>query len=123
MDDQHDIEREAPKGKRGPRDHLGRFKRLDAPRNAVDRAIRLIAPDDRPETLMALFDNRVGYHTIRSWRRRGHAAQWAVDLLRAKDAARSAVLNEMTVGPGKQVGRRNMASYQATRFLKNKTPA
>lgn len=95
------------------RDHAGRFKRLVSPRNAIDRAIREMAADDKPATLVALFDGRASYHTIRSWRR-GQAGmpQWAIDLLRAKHDARGAMLSTLVAGPGRSAGWRNVKGYQ-----------
>lgn len=102
----------AEEGTNAPRDHSGKFKRLVAPRNSVDHAIRVLARDDQPETLVALFDGRASYHTIRSWRKRARAPQWAVDLLRAKTATWRAAVDAMLVGPGRAAGWRNVKGYQ-----------
>lgn len=80
-----------------PRGHIGRFARRVVPRNSIDRVLRLLAHDDKPTTLEALFDGRAGYHTIRGWRKRGRAPQWAVDLLREKNAAHAAAIAGMKV--------------------------
>src|SRR6266571_4743143 len=70
------------------RDHMGRFTRTASPRNGLDKAVRALAPNDRPETIRALFDNRASHHTIRDWRRgKAPAPQWALDLIRAKLSA------------------------------------
>lgn len=97
---------------KAPRDHTGRFERLAVPRNTVDRAIRLLAPDDRPATLVSLFNNRAGYHTIRGWRKRGRAPRWAVELLQTKTAAWRAAVDAIEIGPGPSAGWRNVKGYQ-----------
>lgn len=101
--------------KRAARDHAGKFKRPDVPRNSIDRAIRLLAPNDRPETLIALFDGRAGYHTIRGWRKRARAPQWAVELLQAKHDARGSVIAQMKTGLGREASYQNLAAWRAAR--------
>lgn len=97
------------------RDVAGRFKRSVVPRNTIDHAIRVLAPDDRPQTLVALFDGRVGYHTIRGWRKRARAPQWAVDLLRQKKSLELEAIAQMKTGPGSRAGYRNIGAWRAAR--------
>lgn len=98
------------------RDVAGRFKRSASPRNAIDRAVRMLAPDDRPQTLVDLFDGRASYHTIRGWRRgQVGTPQWAIDLLRAKHDARGSLLAELVAGPGPRAGWNNLGAYRASR--------
>lgn len=72
----------AKKPERLPRGHLGRFARRATPPTQFDSAIRHMVKDDRPATLVELFDNRASYHTIRDWRRgKLKAPVWAIELL------------------------------------------
>jgi len=99
-----------------PRDHRGRFKPSVTPRNGIDSAISLLARDNRPETLVSLFDGRASYHTIRDWRRgKNSAPQWAIDLLHAKISAPLARLAQQKAGPGRGAGYRNLGSWRAAR--------
>lgn len=99
-----------------PRDHAGRFARLASPRNGIDRVIRLLAPNDRPETIRALFDGRASHHTIRDWRRgKAPAPQWALDLLGAKLSAPLASLQKEKAGPGIKAGFGNLNAWRAAR--------
>ena len=98
------------------RDHAGRFKRSALPRNAIDRAIRTLAPNDRPQTLVDLFDGRANYHTIRSWRRgQVGTPQWALDLISAKLEGPLAALKREKAGPGIKAGFGNLGAYRAAR--------
>lgn len=102
--------------KQTPRDHAGRFKRLEAPRNALDHLVRLLVPNDRPETLVALFEGRASYHTIRDWRRgRRGTPRWAAELLGHKASILTVIASQIKTGPGKGAGYRNLGSWRASR--------
>lgn len=104
----------AIEGKRAARDYAGRFKRSDTPRNIIDKVIRNMAPNDRPSTLVALFDGRASYHTIRDWRRgRYGPPRWAVELLQEKTAAHLAAIAQIKTGPGSRAGYRNIGAWRA----------
>ena len=79
-----------------PKDHFCRFARRRTPRTQFDRVVRMLAKDDKPATMVALFDNRASHHTIRDWRRgKLRAPAWAIELLRAKLSAPLAILDEI----------------------------
>lgn len=91
-----DSSEHADKREATPRGHLGRFARSATPRTLFDSAIRDMIADDRPATVVALFDDRASFHTIRDWRRgKLRPPIWAIELLRARLLAPLAKLEEI----------------------------
>lgn len=75
-----------------------------------------MVPNDRPDTLVALFDGRASYHTIRNWRRgKNITPKWAVDLLRAKHDARGAAIDTIPTGLGRAASMANLGAWRAAR--------
>ena len=65
---------------------------------AIDRAVRALIPRGTRAEILALFDDRVTWDTIRHWRTGKHGApQWAIDRLRE----RAATTNDLRPGPGR----------------------
>lgn len=53
--------------------------------SAIDDALRELAPSGRRKDILALFDNRITWGTVKNWRKRRHPLPlWARDSLLAK---------------------------------------
>lgn len=79
----------------------------------LEKLIAWLAPDGRRETILALFDNRTTWNTIRDWRRgKRHVPQWAIDALTARGAMIEATARQLKTGPGQSAGWRNVKGYQ-----------
>jgi hypothetical protein len=65
----------------GQTEHVSSLPHQDAPL-PFDRAIRLLCPSGQYRAIEALFDGRVGYETLKHWRRgRRRAPAWAYEKL------------------------------------------
>ena len=102
-----------PKAERTAPRHCESLARTVAP---LEKAIRLLAADGTQESILALFDNRTTWNTIRDWRRgKRKVAPWAIELIERKGQAVIQASKEIERGPGQSAGWRNVAGYVANR--------
>lgn len=110
----------------GPSEYPDSLPRSKA-RPEIDRAIRALVPTNRRIEIVALFDKRTTYGTIRHWRTgRRSTPQWALDLAAEKAAqigALEPILRRAKTGPGKRINTRNIMAWHArNKDKKEKAP-
>ena len=96
-------------------------KLVDPP--SIEDAIRLLLPRPTIAGLVELFDSRVTYDAIKSWRQeRRNTPQWAIDLLAAKIQARADYLAHgarriaaIIPGPGRIAAAANIRAWNERR--------
>ena len=92
--------------------------------NPVATIIERLQPGADRLTLIAWFDGRAPWETIRKWKS-GHlpAPHWAIDLLEQKELQRAAAMQAEIAAarqareqlPGRRAGAKNLAAYLARR--------
>lgn len=84
----------------------------------IEHAIRLLVPSGRRAEIVALFDHRTTYGTIRGWRRgRRNPPAWAVQAIREATERVFEPIRRLAPGPGGNgvSGARQLREYHARR--------